>query len=125
MAASHAWPSAGSDVVEARLEERTTTRGGTEYWPRVVYRYRVGDRTLRGQRLHFGESIAYNVRSHAERRLAALAAEAAVRVFYDPVDPAQAVVERSAPVLRRDTVMMAILAGILLALFLAAPAWSP
>jgi hypothetical protein len=40
-------------------------------------------------------------------------------------DPAQAVVERRAPVLRRDTVMMTILAGILLALFLAAPAWSP
>lgn len=57
--------------------------------------------------LHFGETIPYSLKRRAVRRLAALTASAAARVFYDPGDPGRAIVERSAPVLRRDGVLLA------------------
>jgi hypothetical protein len=45
-------------------------------------------------------------------------------VFYDPADPTRAVVERSAPVLKRDVVLLTILTVVLVAV-LASASWSP
>jgi hypothetical protein len=82
----------------------------------VIYEYEAGGGRHRGARLYFGESVAYNRRSRAERRLASLATNAAVQVFYDPAQPSRAVVERSAPVLRRDVTLLALLGAVLAAL---------
>src|SRR5262245_50252150 len=72
VAASERWPSAASRVVHSELQEFTSAKGGTTYFPRVVYDYDVGDRTLRGQRTTFGTPVGYNFRRNAERRLRAL-----------------------------------------------------
>jgi hypothetical protein len=57
----------------------------------VIHEYRVGGRTYRSIRLHFGVTIACSLERRAERRLAALTASAAAGVFYDPDDPGRAV----------------------------------
>jgi hypothetical protein len=97
------------------MDVRSSPRSGTEYLPVVVYEYDAGGRHHRGTRLYFGEAVVYNRKARAERRLATLATNAAIQVFYDPEQPSCAVVERSAPVLRRDVVLMAILGVVLVA----------
>jgi hypothetical protein len=109
VAGSRTWPSTPGTVVQSQLHERSTSRAGREYIPRVVYEYRVDGQTYRSGQLHFGEPIAYSLKRRAERRLATLTASAG-RVFYDPANPARAVVERSAPVLRRDAVLLLVVA---------------
>jgi hypothetical protein len=94
-------------VLRSELHERTS-RAGREYIPVVAYEYHVDGQTYRSSCLHFGETIAYSVKRRAERRRVTLTANAADRVFYDPGSPARAVVERSAPVRRRDAVLMAV-----------------
>jgi hypothetical protein len=82
-------------------------------WPVVVYEYEVDGRARRGQRATFGEVVAYDLEGRARRRLAALVASAGVRASYDPRDPAVSVIERSAPVLRRDWVLLGIVLVVL------------
>lgn len=120
VANSRLWPSAASSVISARMQVKTGARSGREYLPVVEYTYRVDARTFRSSRLYFGETVVYNLERRAQKRLAALATSAAVQVFYDPRDPAQAVIERSAPVLRRDLVLMALLVAGLVGLAVAA-----
>lgn len=113
VAASRTWPAAASRVVESRLDVFSSVKGGTTYFPTVVYEYAVGGRGFRGNRTQFGEAVGYNLKGRAERRLAVLAAAAAVQVYHDPADPVRAVIERSAPVLRRDNVLLGILVLVL------------
>jgi hypothetical protein len=61
-------------------------------------------------------------RRNAERRSKGLVDAASVRVFHDPADPAQAIIERSAPILRTHGVLLTILVIVLLGL-LAFPFW--
>ena len=122
IAASERWTPAASRVVESSLQEFTSTKTGTTYFPRVVYDYAVDGRTFRGQRIAFGHPVGFSFRRNAERRLQALVDTASVRVFHDPADPSQAVIERSAPILRTNVVLLGILAVVLLGL-LAFPFW--
>ena len=112
VAASQAWPTAASRVVESRMDELVAVKGGPAYFPVVVYDYTVTGRTLRGSRLHFGDPVGFSFRKRADRRLATLTA-AAVQVYYDPADPTQVVIERTAPVLRREVVLLVILLAVL------------
>jgi hypothetical protein len=122
IAAARTWSSAASRVVETRIDETVATKGGTTYYPCVVYDYTAGGRALRGQRTHLGEVVGFSFRRKAERRLKQLADAAAVQVYYDPADPTHAVIERTAPIQRRNDVLLAILVVVLIGV-LAAPAW--
>jgi hypothetical protein len=113
VAASQAWPSTASRVVETGIDETVATKGGTTYYPRVVYDYTVDGRALRGQRAHLGERVGYSFRRNVERRLKQLADAAAVQVYYDPADPTLSVIERTAPIQRRNRVLMGILLVVL------------
>ncbi len=122
VAASRGWPSVGSRVVESRMDEIVATKGGTTYFPVVIYDYTACGRSLRGSRPHFGDPVGYSFRRNADRRLAALTAAAAVQVFHDPADPTLVVIERRAPVLRRYAVLVGIL-SVVLAGILSFPLW--
>lgn len=122
VATMRSWPSVAGRVVESRIDETSSVKGGTTYFPMVVYDYTVEGRALRGTRMYAGDVVGHSVRRRAERRLAALAAAAAVQVYYDPADPTVAVIERRAPVLRRNGVLLAILV-VILAGVLTFPLW--
>lgn len=115
--ASATWTPAASRVIESRLDQYVSGKGGRTMWPVVVYEYEAGGRVLRGQRATFGEVVAYNLERRAQRRLAALVAAASVRIFHDPGDPTQSVIERSVPVQRRDWVLLGLCFGGLGVLF--------
>lgn len=122
VAAGRRWSATASRVVEARLDEVHATKGGSTFFPVVVYDYTVDGRTLRGQRAYFGDHVGYSFRRNAEHRLKALADAAAVQVYHDPADPTRSVIERSAPVMRRNNVLLAILGVVLIGL-LSGPFW--
>lgn len=120
--ATRSWSAAPSRVIETSLVEIHATKGGTTYFPRVVYEYTVDGRTLRGQQAYIGGDKGYSFQRNAEPRRKALADAAAVQVFYDPADPTQAVIERTAPVMRRNNWILAFLVVVLIGL-LTMPAW--
>jgi len=111
--ASANWVPAASRVISSRLDEVVASKGGRTMWPVVVYEYEVGGRVLRGERAAFGDPVGYNLERRVRRRLDALVAAASVRVFHHPTDPTQSVIERRAPVMRRNGVLFGILLGVL------------
>ncbi len=113
VAASGSWPTAASRVLESRLDETYSGKGGTTYWPRVVYEYDAGGTRHRGQQPFFGEVVGYSFHRNAERQRASLVADAQVQVFYDPTNPARSVIQRRAPLLRRYNVLFAVMFALL------------
>ncbi len=96
-------PTAGlvlrSEVEESLVRVRTstglsTTRLARRYRARVVYQYAAGGAIHRGERLHFGAAFVSSGTGAAERTVARLPLGAAVTVYYNPDDPADAVLER-------------------------------
>lgn len=113
VAASRTWPAAASQVVEARLDETYTSKGGATYRPRVVYEFEALGARWRGQRLYFGETVGYSFRRNAQRELDALVADARVQVFHDPADATRSVIQRRAPLLRRYDVLFVLMFALL------------
>jgi hypothetical protein len=83
----------------------------------IGYEYRVGGKTMRGKRVSVGEDLGDWM---VAETLARYPVEARVTVWYDPGDPARAVLERDAPdgVFRTLALFIAVLAlGLLVAAF--------
>lgn len=80
----------------------------------VVYEYRVGGRTYRGNRIGVGEDLGD---LFVEQTLARYPAGKPVRVYYDPAEPGRAVLERDAPegVWRTMAILIAVAIVLLLA----------
>jgi hypothetical protein len=95
----------------------STNAGG--YWAelKVEYEYRVGDRTLTGQRVWFGQSL-WNRKwaPRPEQRRPPFDPDQRVPVYYDPAHPERCTLWREVPVDRfRDVLIVAaifVLAGI-------------
>jgi hypothetical protein len=75
----------------------TGRRRSTVYSPRIIYEYEVMGQRYRGERVHMGYELGTGVQSWAEERLANYPVGKRVEVYYDPNDPANAVLEKSAP----------------------------
>ncbi len=60
----------------------------------LVYEYRVGGKTYRGKRISVGEDLGD---LFVEQRLAKYPVGASIKVYYNPRNPQQAVLERDAP----------------------------
>ncbi len=99
-AESVSWPSTGGQITEARVErtEHTDSDGDSSYSyvPTVRYSYQVGEQVLTGKRIGFGFGKGYGRPAKAEAALARFAVGSAVTVYYNPADPADAVLERTA-----------------------------
>ena len=63
---------------------------------RIEYRYTVAGRHYKGRRIGLTGEIYCNHSNRADRLLARYHAGATVRVWYDPRDPADACLERTA-----------------------------
>jgi hypothetical protein len=69
------------------------TDEGEAHTATVEYEYTVAGAVFKGTRLRFGQTGSWN-RAHAEHLLAPYPAESSVDVFFDPRNPADAVLRR-------------------------------
>jgi hypothetical protein len=101
VAATRDWVTGSATILEARVEARKgmTSDGGsaTTHYPVVQYEYDVNGRTYYGARRVLGDEVSKGLRSWAERDIAAYQPGMRVPVYYNPSDPREAVLERSAP----------------------------
>ena len=100
------WPSTNGVIMTSSVETRP---GGedetTAEYPAVSYSYQVGGQAFQGTHIAPGPETSG---SDARRRAARYVTGAAVTVFYNPQNPAEAVLEQKAPA----AIMMWVMLGI-------------
>ncbi len=107
--ASQGWPATQgqiihTDVLEVKYRDDTSGMGVSgsgwkvrvSYLPKVEYEYQVLGQTYTGSRLAFGAEKGYYTRQQAEEAIARYPEGAPVTVYYNPENPAEAVLERKA-----------------------------
>jgi hypothetical protein len=96
--ASRRWPCVDGTVTDSRALRKVTQGTGDDegesisYVPTVEYRYELSGRTYTGSRIAFAQS-GYGSPGRAEQKLARYPVGSAVKVLYDPANPASAVLE--------------------------------
>lgn len=99
-AQSQNWPSVPGMVVESAVRQVNSqdAEGDTDirYAPQVVYEYTVDAHPYRSSQMSFGPTQTHQRRTDAEAIMQRYPVGAAVAVYYDPQNPGQAVLERSA-----------------------------
>lgn len=102
--AARSWPSVEGQIVSVSIRTHSSIHDGRHsgahrqrsYFPQIRYRWSVAGRSFEGRRYALGEEHEdYAERSEAQRAAAQFAAGTAVEVFYDPADPASAVLDPS------------------------------
>ena len=90
--ASTTWPSVEGQVVSASVEHAGHFHKGPDYYASVTYRYQVDGEVYTSNRYELitGGRYYYN-RDDAAEEIRPYPVGASVQVFYDPSDPAQAV----------------------------------
>lgn len=97
--ASQNWPSVEGRIVMSRVHQVTntshghTSHGMTSYMPDVKYTYSVMGNAYQGHRIGFGASMSGS-ESKARQVVALYSHDATCAVYYNPQNPAQAVLER-------------------------------
>jgi hypothetical protein len=96
--AAESWITTLGEIVVSEVRSRKSARrGNITYSPYIVYEYEVMGQLYRGERVHLGFELGSGIESWAAEKLAAYPIGKRVEVFYDPNDPANAVLEKSAP----------------------------
>lgn len=85
------YPSVVGAVVYSRVQEHSDSDGGTTYSPDVRYVYTVEGREYHGDRYRYGQMASSD--RNADRVVASLPVGREVPVFYNPADPADAVLK--------------------------------
>lgn len=91
--ATNQWPSVRGRVIASDINRYRDTDGEYREDVRVAYNYVVGGATLRGNRIGMSGSGS----GTSKAKLARYRPGAEVDVFYDPANPAAAVLERKLP----------------------------
>ncbi len=91
---SRGWAATSGTIVSSTVTQ-FTGKTGTTYRPMVMYGYSVGAVRYSSNRISF-RAIVSSDHDAALKAAAAYKPGSAVRVFYDPQDPEQAVLERGA-----------------------------
>jgi hypothetical protein len=86
------WPATRGRVTASDLARVSDNDGGYQEYLRVAYDYVVAGATLHGDRVSMGGQAG-----GGKAKLARYPAGAEVDVFYDPLKPASAVLERNLP----------------------------
>jgi hypothetical protein len=98
--ASRSWPVVTGKILAAGIEPRTSRSGSsgysTSYYPVVQYEYTVNGQRFLGNRITFGGDVGYGWTNMAQRQIANYVPNSNVAVFYDPNEPGNAVLERTA-----------------------------
>ena len=93
MAAVSQWPATMGNVIMSTIQRRSSEDGYTDY-PVVQYSYQVAGQSYQSDKLAPGPEVGG---SGARKVVAKYPAGAQVMVFYDPQNPSEAVLERTAP----------------------------
>lgn len=92
--ASKNWPTTGGVVLESRIQEHhSNNSSSTSYSPKIVYRYQVKQNEFESNTVWFGSDVSTSSRSTASNAVKRFPVEKEVTVYYDPADPAIAVLE--------------------------------
>ena len=98
--ASQTWPSVMGRVVTSNIEisHSHDSDGGssTAYTPRIVYEYEVLGHRYHGDRVNFGATLGYGNANTAQAVVDRYVPGNNIRVYYDPNNPGEAVLERTA-----------------------------
>jgi len=115
--ASLNWPSTigtiGASSVQARTS-RTSSGRSTAFYPEVLYQYEVDGRKYLGQRIAFGSQVGYSDSNRAHAIVDRYVPGNQIRVYYNPNNPGDAVLERSAGTSSRIFFWVAILILVIL-----------
>jgi len=98
--ASQSWPSTSGQITEAHVSHHTSSDTDGEmsdhYTPQVKYTYQAIGQEYQGDKLGFGFQQSFGSQAKAQAALAPFPVGAQVTVYYDPNNPAEAVLERKA-----------------------------
>ena len=97
-----AWPSTQGVISASTLESRASDDGYTNY-PVVRYSYQVGGQAHKGSRIAPGPEVGG---TGANKVIERYATGAEVTVFYNPGNPADAVLEKQAPSMKLFWVLL-------------------
>jgi len=112
---SRHWPSTTGRVLAASVEaSRRVGRSGVSFYPAVMYEYYVDGQRYVGNRISFGTRMGTGVRSWVESQVERYPAGSEVEVFYNPTNPADAVLEHGAPGSWGNLLVVVILVGALI-----------
>jgi len=96
--ASTRWPSTQGHVFATSIQEQVnadseTNRRTTYYRPDVHYKYQIGNHNYTSSQRVFGEKPRYDTRDRAQTIIENYPTGRALKVYYDPANPHQAVLE--------------------------------
>ena len=93
---ANSWNVTLGEIVESQVT--VTAKGGSPiYGPRIVYEYEVGGQVYRGSKLNFGFEMIPRTRQAMEAYIAPYPVGRRLEVYYNPDNPKQAVLEKTAP----------------------------
>lgn len=97
---SQQWPSTSGEITEARVTHSTHTDADDNridsYSPYVRFTYQVSGQEFTGDKITFGLKQAFNQEQKAQQALGRYQMGGQVSVYYNPDNPKEAVLERSA-----------------------------
>lgn len=99
------WALTKGEVIDRNIHIVGSLHGGEEYAPVVSYSYVVGDQTFQSQVFSFGKGPRFVVYEEAIGMLDKYQLGDEVSVYFNPEDPAEAVLERDSPVSKRGMIV--------------------
>ena len=105
MAAVSGWPSTMGTITNSFIDWRSSSDSGTTAYPVVQYSYQISGQTYQGNKYAPGPEIGG---TGAHKVVNRYPAGSQVMVFYNPQNPADAVLERKAPALWLFWLLLAI-----------------
>lgn len=122
-AASRHWRSTNGVILASYVDRRSSLSSGggrnTAFYPVVLYQYTVDGQSFRGSQRAFGSEIGYGWTRPAQNAVDRYPVGATVDVFYNPVNPSDAVLERRSGGSRTIFILIAVLIFVILACTLA------
>jgi hypothetical protein len=101
VSAAREWPTATGRVLFATVESRRGRSGrsgySTSYYPNVIYEYTVNGQRYQGNRLTFGTQVGRGSYNTVQRQVDSYSVGGSIQVYYNPDNPAEAVLEKTAP----------------------------
>lgn len=91
------WPTTSGRVLHSQVEYRLSSgRGGGSYYPVVLYEYQLIGQRYQSSTLSPGMEYGLGFQGRVQARVDKYPAGSTVMVYYNPDNPAQAVLEHSA-----------------------------
>jgi len=98
--ASQNWQSTNGRILSSYVEQRRSSSGdggtSTAYYAVVLYEYAANGKRLRSNRIHLGSEVGFGWTGQAQNTVNTYPEGALVEVYYNPENPVEAVLERTA-----------------------------